>query len=318
MWEKERRLPLGYRQSMVTDNYKLRSANNRRAMEANSILKRLDEIEDLPTLPVVAMEVNKMLLDYDTTINKLSATIENDQAMVSKILKLVNSAFFGLRGKISTISHAIVVLGFNTIRNAVVSISIINAFSIQEGLDGFDIADFWKHSVAVAVTSKYLAEKTGIHSADDCFVAGLLHDIGKIVLLQHFKDLFQKVWLAVKANNLPFYEAEKSQIQIDHAWIGGYLARKWQLPVPLVDAIRYHHDISPDANDHPLLMLIHTADIIVNTFGEDSEVNLELSGICQDTLKAMGSLLDTLSEWYPDVLLEIKSACNFFLEESLK
>jgi putative nucleotidyltransferase with HDIG domain len=287
-------------------------------MEAKSILKRLDQIEDLPTLPVVAMEVNKMLLDYDITINKLSVSIENDQAMVSKILKLVNSAFFGLRGKISTISHAIVVLGFNTIRNAVVSISIINAFSVKEGLDGFDIADFWKHSVAVAVTSKYLAEKAGIHSADDCFVAGLLHDMGKLVLLQHFKDLFQKVWLAVKRSNQSFYEAEKSQIQIDHAWIGGYLAQKWQLPMPLVDAIRYHHDVRPDINDQSLLLIINTADIIANTYATDTEDNLERPRIHPEALNVIGNELDTLSDWYPDVLLEIESACKFFLEEPAK
>jgi len=283
-------------------------------MEATKILKRLDRIEDLPTLPAVAMEVNKMLLDYDTTIDKLSDTIEKDQAMVSKILKLVNSAFFGLRGKISNISHAIVVLGFNTIRNAVVSISIIDAFSVKEGLDGFDITDFWKHSLAVAVTSKYLAEKTGIHPADDCFVAGLLHDMGKIVLLQHFKDLFQKVWQAVKENNLSFYEAEKREIPVDHARIGGHLARKWQLPTALVDAIQYHHAVRPNADDQHLLMIIHAADIIVNVYAKDSKDNLELSGIYSDVLTIMESQFDIISDWYPDVLLEIESACKFFLE----
>ena len=287
-------------------------------MDAKNILKSLDQIEDLPTLPAVAMEVNKMLLDEDITISQLSGAIEKDQAMVSKILKLVNSAFFGLRGKISNISHAVVVLGFNTIRNVVVSISIINAFSIKEGLDGFDIAEFWKHSVAVAITSKYLAEKAGIHSADNCFVAGLLHDIGKIVLLQHFKDLFQKVWLAVKGKRLSFYEAEKSQIQIDHAWIGGYLAQKWQLPMPLIDAIRYHHDVKPTINDQHLLMIIHVADIIVNTYTPDSKDRMELSGVHPDALSALGNLLDTISDWYPDSQLEIESACNFFLEDSAK
>jgi len=287
-------------------------------MDAKNILKSLDQIEDLPTLPAVAMEVNKMLLDEDITISQLSGAIEKDQAMVSKILKLVNSAFFGLRGKISNISHAVVVLGFNTIRNVVVSISIINAFSIKEGLDGFDIAEFWKHSVAVAVTSKYLAEKAGIHSADNCFVAGLLHDIGKIVLLQHFKDLFQKVWLGVKGKRISFYEAEKSQIQIDHAWIGGYLAQKWQLPMPLIDAIRYHHDVKPTINDQHLLMIIHVADIIVNTYTPDSKDRMELSGVHPDALSALGNLLDTISDWYPDSQLEIESACNFFLEDSAK
>ena len=287
-------------------------------MEAKNIVKSLDQIEDLPTLPAVAIEVNKMLHDDGITINKLSDTIEKDQAMVSKILKLVNSAFFGLRGKISTISHAIVVLGFNTIRNTVVSISIIDTFHVKQGLDGFDIKDFWKHSAAVAVISKYLAEKTGIHSANDCFVGGLLHDMGKIVLLRHFKDLFQKVWLAVKRTNLSFYEAEQKEIQIDHALIGGYLARKWQLPMPLVDAIQYHHDVRPDVNDQPLLLIIHTADIIANAYATDAAENLEASSIHPNALNAMGHQLDTLSDWYPDVFLEIESACKFFLVESAK
>lgn len=285
-------------------------------MEANIIFKNLDQIEDLPTLPAIAMEVNKMLLDDDTTINKLSDTIEKDQAMVSKLLKLVNSAFFGLRGKISNISHAVVVLGFNTIRNAVVSTSIIDAFSIKEGLDGFDITEFWKHSLAVAVTSKSLAEKTGIQFADDFFVGGLLHDMGKMVLLQHFKDLFHKVWRTVKENNQSFYEAEKNQIQIDHAQIGGYLARKWQLPMALVDAIRNHHDVGLNANDINLSMIVHAADIIVNTYAADSnsKSNAGLSDIHPDAVNAMGNQFDTISDWYPELLLEIESACNFFLE----
>jgi len=287
-------------------------------MEAKTILKKLDRIEGLPTLPAIAMEVNKMLLDYDTSISKLSDRIEKDQAMVSKILKLVNSAFFGFRGRISSISHAVVVLGFNTIRNAVVSVSIIDAFSSKEIFDGFDITEFWKHSVAVAVTSKYLAEKTKICSTDDCFIGGLLHDMGKVVLIQYFKELFQKVCLSVKANNQSFYEAEKSELPIDHAQIGGHLAKKWQLPMGLVDAVRYHHAVRPSVNDPNLLMIIHVADIIVNTHGADSQDNLRLSDIHPDALKVMGSQLDTVSDWYPEVSLEIESACKFFLKESTK
>nr|MBC8430595.1 HDOD domain-containing protein [Candidatus Desulfatibia vada] len=258
-------------------------------MEANAIIKKLDRIDNLPTLPAIAMEVNKMLLDYDTTVNKVSDFIEKDLAMVSKILKLVNSAFFGLGGKISNISHAVVILGFNTIRNAVVSIAIIDAFCSKEFFDGFDIKQFWKHSVAVAVTSKYLAEKTRSHPADDCFVGGLLHDMGKIVLLQHFQDLFQKVLRAVKESNQSFYEAEKSEIAVDHAWIGGYLAQKWQLPKGLVDAIRYHHAVGSSSDNLHLSMIVHTADIIVNAYGADSKVDLGLTEISADVLKVMGS-----------------------------
>ena len=285
-------------------------------MEAKAILKKLDRIDSLPTLPAIVMEVNKMLLDFDTTINQVGDCIQKDQAMVSKILKLVNSAFFGLKGSVSTIPHAVVILGFNTIRNAVVSTSIIDAFSSDKIFNGFDIKQFWKHSVSVAVTSKHLAEKTKLHPADDCFVGGLLHDMGKIVLLQHFEDLFQKVLLVVKAGGRTFYEAEKSEIAVDHAWIGGYLAQKWQLPKGLVDAIRFHHAVGSSPGNLHLSMIVHTADIIVNTCGVDSKDDLGLTEISADVLKVMGSQLDTVSEWYPEVLLEIESACKFFLEES--
>ncbi len=285
-------------------------------MDSKTILKKLDRIESLPTLPAIAMEINKMLLDYDTSIKKLSNKLEKDQAMVVQILKLVNSAFFGLRSKVGNLSHAVVVLGFNTIRNAVVSTSIVNAFHIKEDLDGFNIADFWKHSVAVGVTSKHLADKSRASPVDDCFVGGLLHDMGKIILLQHFKDLFQKVWLAAEEDNLSFYEAEKNENPVDHTRIGEFLAKKWQLPMGLVDAIRYHHAFSPSANDPNLAMIVHAADIIVNAKATDSKANFKLSDIHPDARKVLRSPLSTVSDWYPEVLLEIESACKFFLEES--
>lgn len=285
-------------------------------MEAKTIFKKLDRIDSLPTLPSIAMEVNRMLLDFDTSVNQLSGCIEKDQAMVSKMLKLVNSAFFGMKSRISTIPHAIVILGFNTIRNAVVSISIIDAFCTKEISDDIDIKQFWQHSVAVAVTSKHLAEKTKIHPADDCFVGGLLHDMGKIVLVQHFNDLFQKVWIAAKETGRSFYEAEKRESPVDHAQIGGYLAKKWQLPGGLVDAIRCHHAVETGAADRELLMIIHAADTIANTYVADSQANLELSDIHPDAVKIMGSHLACISDWYPEVASEIESACNFFLEES--
>lgn len=284
-------------------------------MEADKILKKLDRIDGLPTLPAIAMEVNKMLEDYDTSIKKLSERIEQDQAMVSRILKLVNSAFFGVRSRISNIPHAVVILGFNTVRNAVVSASIIDAFSVKEVLDGFDITDFWRHSVAAAVTSRYLAEKTRLHPPDDCFIGGLLHDIGKVVLAQHFQDIFKQIWRSVKEDNLSFYDAEKSETPVDHAKIGGHLAKKWQLPMGLVDAIRCHHSVRKSAHDLNLLMIVHAADIIVNSYSDDSGVKIKRSEIYPDVVSAMGIQLDTVSDWFPGILKEIEEACKFFLEE---
>ncbi|MDL1962859.1 MAG: HDOD domain-containing protein [Deltaproteobacteria bacterium] len=282
-------------------------------MDSKTILKKLDLIDDLPTLPFIAMEVNKMLQDYDTSINKLTQTIEKDQAIVPRILKLVNSAFFGFQSKISSISHAVVLLGFNTVRNAVVSISIIDAFSgDKKALEGFDITRFWSHSIAVAVISRHLTEKIRLQPPDDSFTGGLLHDIGKIVLFQHFQDLFKKVWISAKENNLSFYDAEKKEIPITHARIGGYLAKKWQLPESLIDVIRYHHALSKRANDFNLLIVVHVADIIANSFMSDSKSKLDFSLIYPDALHIMKPQLETVSDWFPEVSTKIESACQFF------
>ena len=284
-------------------------------MDSKMVLKKLDRIDDLPTLPSIAMEVNSMLQDYDTSIKKLSGAIEKDQATVLKILKLVNSAFFGLRSEIGNIPHAIVLLGFNMVRNAVISVSVIKAFSGKEAFEGFHITDFWAHSVAVAVTSKYLAVETRLKTPDDCFIGGLLHDIGKVILSQYFQDNFKKVWTLTREKNLSFYNAEKEEIPINHAQIGGYLAKKWQLPPGIIDAIRCHHAVRKSAYDLNLLMIVHVADIIVNNYNSDSKGKLDYSEIYPDALRAMRHLLDNVADWFPGVSTEIESACKFFLEE---
>ena len=282
-------------------------------MDSKTILKKLDRIDDLPTLPLIALEVNKMLQDYDTSISKLAQTIEKDQAMVPRILKLVNSAFFGFRSKIGSISHAVILLGFNTVRNAVVSISIIDTFSKnKEALEGFDIAEFWKHSLAVAVISRYLAEKTRLQPPEDSFTGGLLHDIGKIILFQYFQDLFKKVWISAKENKLSFYDAEKKEIPITHARIGGYLAKRWQLPESISDVIQYHHAFSKNANNLNLVMTVHVADIIANSFMPGQKNKLDFSLIYPDAISLMKLQLDTVSNWFPEISKEIESACQFF------
>ena len=185
-------------------------------MQPDKILKKLDSIKDIPTLPTIVFELNELLQDANTPITDISDIIEKDQAMSLRVLKLVNSAFYGIHKEIDDIGNAIVLLGFNTVRNAIVSLSVINSFSGLKGLEGFEISDFWKHSLAVAVVSKGLAVKTKIASSDSFFVGGLLHDIGKVILAQYFQDLFEKVWKATKKEKLSFYEAEKNDITIEH------------------------------------------------------------------------------------------------------
>ena len=132
--------------------------NRRDLMDEQQFLTKLDRIKDIPTLPIIVLELNKLLRDPDTSIKTVCDTIEKDQAITLKILKLVNSAFYGFQSKISDLRNAVALLGYNAVRNAIVSLSVINSFPKRVTLMDFDISVFWKHSLAVAVTSKNIAQ----------------------------------------------------------------------------------------------------------------------------------------------------------------
>jgi len=284
-------------------------------MQATKVLKKIDRIGELSTFPTIAIEVNRLLQNYDTSINQLRSVIEKDQAIVTKILQLVNSAFFGLRSHVGNIPHALILLGFNTVRNAVLSVSVLDVFSKTPVLDGFDVTEFWKHSIAVAITSKHLSCQSRTGVPDDCFIGGLLHDIGKVVLLQYFQDIFKTILMSVRENNLSFYEAEQREIPVNHAQIGGRLAKKWQLPAGLVDTIRFHHAYQTSANDPVQLMIVHSADVIVNNYNSDSARGEIRSRIHPEAAKHLTTQIETISDWFAEVADEIRSACLFFLEE---
>jgi putative nucleotidyltransferase with HDIG domain len=282
-------------------------------MESRNILKELEQIENLPTLPSVVMEVNGLLENLDTSINTLSRTVEKDQVIVSKILKLVNSAFFGLSSKIGSIPHALVLLGFNTIRNAVVSLSVIQSFSEKRSPAGFDAKDLWTHSIAVAVISKHLAIASRLSLPDEAFVSGLLHDIGKLILWQFFPEDFMNIWEQVREQKAAFCEAEKRQIGVGHARIGSHLAERWKLPPDIVFTIRNHHASSERVNQSPLLLLIHSADSFINAMGSPTQRGGCPSGSSAETGTALEPILNQADQWFPKVSDEIESACRFFL-----
>jgi putative nucleotidyltransferase with HDIG domain len=283
-------------------------------MDDQHILKKLDRIEEIPTLPTIVFELNKYLQDPDTSIKTVCETIEKDQAVALKLLKLVNSAFYGFKTKISDLRNAIVLLGYNAVRNAIVSLSVIHSFSKRVALMDFDISQFWKHSLAVAVTSKNIAQLSKKESPDNCFVGGLLHDIGKVILAQYFPDLFEKVWTTLQNEHLTFYEAEQKNLSSDHTKIGAHLASKWQLPEGLVEAIRWHHEFQPQSKNANFVQNVYLANIIVNGYDYDPELRLELSKIHPEVVKFMMDMMEDVGDWYSGLTGEIEAAYGFFLE----
>jgi len=284
-------------------------------MDENQIYKKLDKIKEIPTLPTIVFELNQHLQNPETSIARVSETIEKDQAMALKILKLVNSAFYGFRTKVSDIKNAVVLLGFNAVRNAIVSVSVINALPKTLLFQDFEMIDFWKHSLAVAVTSKNIAQKAGVDSPDNCFVGGLLHDVGKVIMAQYLKDDFAKVWTRMTNEYLPFYEAEQQELSVDHTKIGAYLADRWQLPQGLTDAIRWHHNFQPDNGNAGFIINIHLADILVNSYDENPDCTLDMGAMHPEVVKFLMAQMGDSADWYANLAGEIETAHAFFLGE---
>jgi putative nucleotidyltransferase with HDIG domain len=286
-------------------------------MDEQQFLAKLDRIKDIPTLPIIVLELNKLLRDPDTSIKTVCDTIEKDQAITLKILKLVNSAFYGFKSKISDLRNAVALLGYNAVRNAIVSLSVINSFPKRISLTDFDISIFWKHSLAVAVTSKNIAQLSKNESADNCFVGGLLHDTGKVILAQYFPELFETVWSTLQNEQISFYASERKTLPIDHAKVGAHLAGKWQLPRGLVDAIRWHHEFQPELKSANFVRNIYLANFIVNAYDLDPELRLDLSEMHSDVVKFMMSMMEDVGDWYTGLTSEIEAAYALFLETDL-
>lgn len=286
-------------------------------MEKNVIKKKLETIKDLPTLPAIAMEVNRMLNEPDTTVGLIAETIENDQAIAVKVLKLINSAFYGVRSRVTNIHDAVVLLGFNSIRNIVLSVSVVKAFLNAGTAAGFNISEFWEHSIAVAISSKYLSEKTNGCDPEECFAGGLLHDIGKIIIAHYFPDIFIKIIDDMEREYLAFGKAEEKYLPgMGHAKIGGFLAEKWKLPPGLTEMIKRHHSLHHRFAD--LGRIVHTADLIVNIQSvnksslTEGQKQQKMPGFNPEAVKKMQTHIAGSGTWYPELADAINEACLFF------
>ncbi|MDY6822282.1 MAG: HDOD domain-containing protein [Thermodesulfobacteriota bacterium] len=282
-------------------------------MDANTIIKKLDKIRDLPTLPVVAMEVNQLIQNESASIKTISQAIEKDQAIVSKLLKLVNSAFYGVSSKVTTVHEAVVLLGFNTLRNVVISVSVVKAFEGQEIPEGFDMARMWQHSAATAILTKYLMQKGCVVSGDS-FVGGLLHDIGKIVMVQHFPDLFFEIVRSAAKEDISFRDAEKKLSPIGHARIGAYLGKRWHLPSKLVNSIEFHHAPDKTRADLELVATVHAANILSKSLCADGGAGDELQKMDKAVARKFSEPLRNIQDWIISAKKDVDEAHEFFIE----
>jgi HD-like signal output (HDOD) protein len=222
----------------------------------------LDSIKKLPSLPDVVNRVLGLISSPRTTAKELGEAISMDPSLTTKILKIVNSPFYGFPGKISTIQHALVCLGFNTVRGLLLGTSVFSVFDPKKNTC-LNSKMFWKHSVAVSQAGKMLGKIFKYRVIGECVVIGLLHDIGKLVIDQQMPLRMREIISRAKEENINQTILEKEILGYDHAEIGTMLFQKWNLPDLLVKSIRFHHMPSnADSNQH-LISILHVSDFLV-------------------------------------------------------
>jgi putative nucleotidyltransferase with HDIG domain len=269
-----------------------------------SLRSVIENITSLPTLPTVAEKINQLLENPQTTAEEIGKAITTDQALTAKVLKLVNSAFYGFPGRISTITHAIVILGFSTIKNIVLTTSIFDAFrKSRTAQSQFDMEAFWLHCIACGAASQTIARATGFKEWESCFIAGLIHDIGKTILCQYRPQDFLQVIEEAATKGELFYDCERQLFDIAHPQIGALLAQRWRLPQNLLNAIEHHHAPLPSHPHYTMTAIVHSADILVRAMdygsGGDEKIPLLSEQVWRDLhleQSALGGLLESIDE----------------------
>lgn len=229
----------------------------------NNLLRSL---KDLPPMPQVVFKAQEVIANPRSDLKELSKVIKTDMAITSKILRMANSAYYGLRGKVSSIEHAIVLLGQKTLGEVVTMVGI-SGF-LESSLKGYnlDSGDLWQHSMAVAFGSKIIAERKKPELANDAFTAGLLHDAGKIILDKPVSERKESFEAFMEDEQHSILQAESEILGFDHSEIASEMCIKWNIPKTITLAIRFHHYPSRSEGDE-LSYIFHMADYIATLSG---------------------------------------------------
>ncbi|PKM47658.1 MAG: hypothetical protein CVV03_01940 [Firmicutes bacterium HGW-Firmicutes-8] len=236
-------------------------------MDQLALGKLIMRVNELPALPHTAARVIMLTSDPKSTTHEISSAICRDQVIASKVLKLVNSAYYGLPRKIAGVTEAITILGIETIRTLVVGASVYHTLSDLRSKRMLSPQKIWRHAAACAQSCKILAAEYGVDQTEHVFVTGLLHDIGKIILNHFWSDGYSTVIETAEIKGCSIIKAEMELLNSTHAEVGMIIAEKWNLPLILVETIGYHHDPLHNCDNSDLIQLVHLGDIMAAMAG---------------------------------------------------
>lgn len=221
----------------------------------------IDQIDDLPTLPYAVIQLTNRIHEPNPQIDELADLIMTDQILTTKLMRIVNSAYWGLNRKIESVRETIIYLGLREIENLIYSVTLTNTFEIDAPL--MKRVKFWEHSFGCALYSRLIAEMIGFEGKEMAYLGGLLHDVGESIIALKLYYKFEEVVKLVQEKNFTFYKAEDEILGINHTDFGPWLQENWLLPEMITHIICYHHSLERTEKDKDIILdIVRLADLI--------------------------------------------------------
>ena len=257
-----------------------------------NILELVNNTVELPTLPETVARLGKVIDDPDSSVETVAAELSKDPAIATNLLRIANTAYYGLPVRVSSVNVAVSVLGFKMTRKLALKAAVFSVFGHRrERIQQFDPSAFWKHAVFTAMVARALGARSSCFEdthPEDLYVAGLLHDIGKLVMLDRAASKYLACLRKAAQSQTPEVEVELEEFGFTHTDVGSMLAIQWSLPEDLAIAIRYHHSPSRDPFHCSLSSLMHLSDHLAWRVGKPSTVGTVAGAFDSDVYEQVG------------------------------
>jgi len=274
--------------------------NTNSLYNTEDILEQLQNVTNLPAIPKVLQEITQLFNSPDLSARKVEMMIEKDPSLTVKVLSVANSPLYGLRRKVNTVGSAVLILGMQEIKSIITSIKMASTVKMKSD-KYFKPEIFLNHSTVVGMLTQRMSKDLGFNFQGDGFIAGMLHDMGILVLHEFLtKEFMETVFYSVQ-NQIPFLDAEYKVMGLSHQEIGEFLTEKWSLPSVFSDALQYHHQPAKSNENNFLTAILHIADFAISKF--------EMKGIIWDENYSFDdSTIETLNFLSPEGVVEFIEA----------